>query len=84
MGGYDLVHYDDLAYVASAHGECEYYFASKLHYPEKEGKKNNNSNSTVSANVLFLFRSIKDWSIWYDSLPIPNKRRFMAVAADKL
>lgn len=24
MGGYDLVHYDDLAYVASAHQECEY------------------------------------------------------------
>ncbi|XP_053666670.1 uncharacterized protein LOC128715780 [Anopheles marshallii] len=23
MGGYDLVHYDDLAYVASAHQECE-------------------------------------------------------------
>lgn len=22
-GGYDLVHYDDLAYVASAHQECE-------------------------------------------------------------
>lgn len=24
LGGYDLVHYDDLAYVASAHQECEY------------------------------------------------------------
>lgn len=24
MGGYDLVHYDDLAYVASAHQECEF------------------------------------------------------------
>lgn len=23
MGGYDMVHYDDLAYVASAHQECE-------------------------------------------------------------
>lgn len=23
MGGYDLVHYDDLAYVASAHQESE-------------------------------------------------------------
>jgi hypothetical protein len=22
MGGYDLVHFDDLAYVASAHQEC--------------------------------------------------------------
>lgn len=24
MGGYDLVHYDDLAYVASAHQECKF------------------------------------------------------------
>lgn len=24
MGGYDLVHFDDLAYVASAHQECKY------------------------------------------------------------
>lgn len=24
LGGYDLVHYDDLAYVASAHQECKY------------------------------------------------------------
>ena len=23
-GGYDLVHYDDLAYVASAHQECQF------------------------------------------------------------
>lgn len=26
MGGYDLVHYDDLAYVASAHQECKMQF----------------------------------------------------------
>lgn len=25
MGGYDLVHYDDLAYVASAHQEREFF-----------------------------------------------------------
>lgn len=30
MGGYDLVHYDDLAYVASAHQECEYDFIYQL------------------------------------------------------
>ena len=24
IGGYDLVHYDDLSYVASAHQECKY------------------------------------------------------------
>lgn len=27
MGGYDLVHYDDLAYVASAHQERKYLIA---------------------------------------------------------
>lgn len=26
MGGYSLVHFDDLAYVASAHQECKFYF----------------------------------------------------------
>jgi len=26
LGGYDLVHYDDLAYVASAHQECKFNF----------------------------------------------------------
>ena len=26
LGGYDLVHYDDLSYVASAHQECESTF----------------------------------------------------------
>lgn len=30
MGGYDLVHFDDLAYVASAHQECEFDDANKL------------------------------------------------------
>lgn len=23
LGGYDLVHYDDLSYIASAHQECK-------------------------------------------------------------
>jgi hypothetical protein len=26
LGGYDLVHYDDLAYVASAHQECKWHY----------------------------------------------------------
>lgn len=29
LGGYDLVHYDDLAYVASAHQECRNFFILK-------------------------------------------------------
>ena len=24
LGAYDMVHYDDLAYIASAHQECKY------------------------------------------------------------
>ncbi|XP_048478017.1 aryl hydrocarbon receptor [Plutella xylostella] len=35
MGGYDLVHYDDLAYVASAHQECKEFtwlFTSLSHF----------------------------------------------------
>jgi hypothetical protein len=32
MGGYHLVHFDDLAYVASAHQECEYFFFVSTHY----------------------------------------------------
>ena len=28
MGGYSLVHFDDLAYVASAHQECKFYYLS--------------------------------------------------------
>lgn len=26
LGGYDLVHYDDLSYIASAHQECKNQF----------------------------------------------------------
>lgn len=26
LGGYDLVHYDDLSYIASAHQECKLLF----------------------------------------------------------
>lgn len=36
MGGYDLVHYDDLAYVASAHQECKSFF---LYYDIVENEK---------------------------------------------
>ena len=25
LGGYDLIHYDDLSYVSQAHQECEYF-----------------------------------------------------------
>lgn len=32
MGGYDLVHYDDLAYVASAHQERKYNMKTKSNF----------------------------------------------------
>ena len=28
--GYDLVHHDDLSYVASAHAECKLYLTLKI------------------------------------------------------
>lgn len=37
MGGYDLVHYDDLAYVASAHQECK--FVNRNHWCMRERSK---------------------------------------------
>lgn len=30
LGGYDLVHFDDLSYVSSAHQECKHIFHSQL------------------------------------------------------
>ena len=46
IGGYDLVHHDDLAYVASAHQECK----SSRHYPyflQQIHRKNNFSRQTT-------------------------------------
>lgn len=36
MGGYDLVHYDDLAYVASAHQERKYFKVEKNNFLKKK------------------------------------------------
>ena len=33
IGGYDLVHHDDLAYVASAHQECKPYSLQNCYCP---------------------------------------------------
>lgn len=67
MGGYDLVHYDDLAYVASAHQE----------------RKLQKENSELSLCIDFIHFSFKNWSIRNDCLQAPNQRRAMAVAADQ-
>lgn len=40
LGGYDLVHYDDLAYVASAHQECKFIVKAFNIYNVKFHDKN--------------------------------------------
>ena len=37
LGGYDLVHYDDLAYVASAHQECKYFYMCVVYFNQRLG-----------------------------------------------
>ena len=81
MGGYHLVHYDDLAYVASAHQECEF-----------QGVSSFTSSVCVSlylvawpnADALFPSapHSAEDWCQRHDSLQVPEQRGHLAVAAD--
>lgn len=39
MGGYDMVHFDDLAYVASAHQECKIHEQLIITYYYLKDKK---------------------------------------------
>lgn len=66
MGGYDLVHYDDLAYVASAHQEC----------------KKNRFILIKTLSYYSIFHSIENWSIWNDCVSISNQRWSMAMVAN--
>lgn len=69
MGGYDLVHYDDLAYVASAHQEC------KIHIQIlKINQYTTNDNSK--------YFSIENWCFRNDRLPLPDQRGSMAMVTD--
>jgi hypothetical protein len=68
LGGYDLVHYDDLAYVASAHQEC-----MDIHLTVLDFK--------MMMNPTLIF-SIKNWRFRHDSISLPNERRSMAVVTN--
>jgi len=73
MGGYHLVHYDDLAYVASAHQECEclrFQLRDELNWFWQ-----------TRADALFIC-SVEDWCQWHDSLQVPEQRGHLAVAAN--
>ena len=68
-GGYDLVHYDDLAYVASAHQE----------------RKCTNAFTSPSWNYMRVyFYSAEDWCIWDDRISSSNPRRNLAMATNLL
>lgn len=75
MGGYDLVHYDDLAYVASAHQECKYLYPSIM--------VNGIFFSKSKLILFFVSISIKNWSIRNDSLQTANQRWTMAMATNQ-
>lgn len=76
LGGYDLVHYDDLAYVASAHQERKQAF---LHSTKTKKKKKKNH-----IHIPIRLISVEDGGLGDDSVQIPKERWRMAVAADQL
>lgn len=70
IGGYDLVHFDDLAYVASAHQERKLAaFFSHICF-------------SFYLHSFFTY-SLKNWCIRYDCIPISEKGRRMAMATDQ-
>lgn len=76
LGGYDLVHYDDLAYVASAHQERKFIFILDRSIVEIHRKN--------SYYHLVLSRSLEDRCFGHDSVQVPDERRRMAMVADEL
>lgn len=73
MGGYDLVHYDDLAYVASAHQEREY-------------ETINRQELALHFKTFFHlgYFSTKNGSLGNDRLSVSEEGWCMAMAANKL
>lgn len=69
LGGYDLVHYDDLSYISSAHQEREW---SKFIFLQFMRLK------------CFTFVSFEDRSVGNDRVPVPEEGRRMAVAPNQL
>lgn len=78
LGGYDLVHYDDLAYVASAHQERK-----RFSTPRKPKKKKKNPYSNSIRFIPRSLLSVEDGGLGDDSVQIPKERWRMAVAADQ-
>jgi hypothetical protein len=74
LGGYDLVHYDDLSYISSAHQEREF----------ANNKRPTNHIHSHSNNFTFLVCSFKNWSIGNDCVQVSEERWRVAVASNKL
>jgi hypothetical protein len=72
LGGYDLVHYDDLSYISSAHQEREF--------------TNRKPCNVFSLHQTFILSSSssQDRRFGNDCLSISEERPRVAVAADKL
>lgn len=70
MGGYSLVHFDDLAYVASAHQECKFYHLKR---------------SIKFLFICYVIQySVENWRIRNDCISIPKERRRMAMVTNEL
>lgn len=70
MGGYDLVHFDDLAYVASAHQERKLQTFILVRRFE--------------VVTRFFVCSFENRRVWNDCLSIPEEGQRMAMAANEL
>lgn len=70
MGGYSLVHFDDLAYVASAHQERKWFQFTFFDQTE----------------ITYFIRgySFENGRFRHDRISIPKERRRMAMAANQL
>lgn len=68
LGGYDLVHYDDLSYISSAHQERKKIFKTFI----------------FKSLIISFSLSFKNRSIGNDCLPISEERRRVAMASNQL
>jgi len=81
MGGYDLVHYDDLAYVASAHQECK-GIASSPFLPKSQGfHRNDRSPRETRTPYLHVYLLNYQQSQHWESIPVPLLEKVRAISA---
>lgn len=69
LGGYDLVHYDDLSYISSAHQERE--FANQRSFI-----------AYFHSHIYVIVRSFENRSVGNDCLQVSEERRRVAVASN--